>query len=235
VLVEPQRTNLLLRSQEFDNAAWSKTNVTISPDSLVSPDGTSNADYLIENTATTTHIVRKDITFTEGIYTFSIYAKAGLSEVRNIGIYFNTSVVGVLFNITNGEVLSSLGSVISIKSTQDVNGWWRFSFTASLPSGIQNCRIYLGKGAVWTSPYEGDGVSGIFIWQAQIEEGTEATSIIPTTSATVTRNEDVIDVTTPAGVTEIVETFADGTTNTETTIPATYQLPQGEIKSIVMT
>jgi hypothetical protein len=72
------------------------------------------------------------------------------------------------------------------------------------------------------------------IWGAQAEEGIGATSYIPTTSATVTRNADVITLTPTTGLSEIKETFSDGTTNTITTIPSTYTMSQGRIKNVVM-
>jgi hypothetical protein len=43
--------------------------------------------------------------------------------------------------------------------------------------------------------YLGDGTSGLYIWGAQLEVGSYPTSYIPTTSASVTRNADVISKT----------------------------------------
>ena len=54
LLLEPQRTNLFTYSEDFSNADWSKTNVTLVSDNGVSPDGTSNSD-LIYPTATDTN------------------------------------------------------------------------------------------------------------------------------------------------------------------------------------
>jgi hypothetical protein len=72
------------------------------------------------------------------------------------------------------------------------------------------------------------------VWGAQGEAGTYATSYIPTTSASVTRNADVITLTPTTGLTEIKETFSDNTTNVITTIPSTYTMSQGRIKNVVM-
>jgi hypothetical protein len=51
LLLEPQRTNLALYSEQFDNAAWTKTNVTVTANDEVSPDGYVNADKLIYTSA----------------------------------------------------------------------------------------------------------------------------------------------------------------------------------------
>ena len=49
LLIEPESTNLSLRSEEFDNAYWSKSNSSISVNETTSPDGTTTSDKIIEN------------------------------------------------------------------------------------------------------------------------------------------------------------------------------------------
>jgi hypothetical protein len=52
LLIEEQRTNLLFPySEEFDNAAWSKTRSSITSNTIVAPDGTLTGDKLVEDTA----------------------------------------------------------------------------------------------------------------------------------------------------------------------------------------
>jgi uncharacterized protein involved in tolerance to divalent cations len=242
LLVEPQRTNLVLRSQEFDDAYWTKESFTeITSNAAASPDGTMNADkYFVTSGETGFNRINRlftGLTIGESL-TFSIYVKAdgyGFFLVRLVN-FLSTSVnVGV--NLIN-KVVTFADSGLTVNLFDEGNDWLRIQITGVLNDTTP--RIFFRGQPTATidnsiGQFTGDGTSGVFIWQAQLEQGTEATSIIPTTSAAVTRNEDVIDVTTPAGVTEIVETFSDGSTNTETTIPATYQIPNGEIKSIVMT
>ena len=71
------------------------------------------------------------------------------------------------------------------------NGWYRVDIT--LNDVILEAAFFLYNGSSYT--YTGDGTSGIYIWGAQLEAGSYATSYIPTTSASVTRNADVISKT----------------------------------------
>jgi hypothetical protein len=55
-------------------------------------------------------------------------------------------------------------------------------------------RIYIAND-LGQITYLGNGTSGLYVWGAQLEVGSYATSYIPTTSASVTRNADVISKT----------------------------------------
>ena len=63
ILVEEARTNLCLQSQNFATS-WSTSNTTVSTDSTTSPDGTSNADTITEDTATNVHQVNHCLLYT---------------------------------------------------------------------------------------------------------------------------------------------------------------------------
>ena len=85
--IEPLATNLALRSEEFDNAVWIKTNATITPNSQTAPNGTLTADTL---TATANGgQVQLAITGTSGIaYTTSFYIRrrtgSGVVNIRSV-------------------------------------------------------------------------------------------------------------------------------------------------------
>lgn len=82
--------------------------------------------------------------------------------------------------------------------------------------------------------YTGQSSRGFKFSGIQLEQGSATTSYIPTTTTAVTRLQDVITVTPPLGVTEIIETI-DGVDQTPiTVIPTTYQIPNGNINKIVM-
>lgn len=232
ILVEPQRTNLVSYSQEFDNAAWTKFQLDTSGswvNQAVAPDGTTTADKLVENTANDAHFVfGVGMTATQVV---SVFLKYNGRPVVAVG---NTSQDHyAYFNLQTGVVVSAGTGTISNGTIQDYgDGWYRCSCLFTY-AGIS--RVF---GVVLTDNsnliYTGDGVSGVYIWGAQREVGSTLTSYIPTSGGTVTRNADVGTVTTPVGVTSIIETFEDGSTNSVNPIPVTYQMSEGRISKVVM-
>lgn len=195
ILVEPQRTNLFTYSEQFDNATWTKDNASITVNSIISPDGNITADKLIENTINNSHGIIKSVTNTSGqLYTVTFFVKA--SERNWILIYVGGGPgQGRFFNVANGTIGDVLANTPNASSIEDYgNGWYRCSITYTATDS--SSEIYLSTAiSNGVSDYTGDGTSGVYIWGAQSEAGSYATSYIPTTSASVTRNADVISKT----------------------------------------
>lgn len=185
LLLEPSRINDLQRSQEFDNAYWTKYQTSVSANSFISPDGTLNADKLIEDDSNSTHQLGRAISYNSGTtYTISVFAK---SSDRNLDISAgntNTFPAKAIFDLSNGTVLSSTLGNPSIENYG--NGWYRCIITATaLATSTTNINFGLTNGS--TLSYSGDGVSFIGLFGAMREEGSYPTSYIKTTSAAVTR------------------------------------------------
>jgi hypothetical protein len=198
LLVEEQRTNLLLRSEEFDNAAWIKINTTVSSNDTIAPDGTVSADKIVGNSGQTTLDVRTStFSVTSGqIYTYSIFLKA--SEWDIVQIQFNSNIwedtvpnqrPRVQVNLSTGEVISQiLNSGYSV--TKYPNEYYKITLTAEcVVSGTTAIENQLSQNGT------GDGTSGIYIWGAQLEVGSFPTSYIPTTTSTATRTADNASIT----------------------------------------
>jgi hypothetical protein len=194
LLVEPQRTNLQTFSEDFTNGAWAANlNATTSGNVTTSPNGINTADKIIEDTSNSQHFIGQTQSGLSGVaYTISVFAKA--SE-RNFLFLFEDSGGGrnAYFDLTNGTI-GNVGGSASANIENFGNGWYRCSVTYTSSGTLIRYRIAtaLSNGV---NSYTGNGTSGLFIWGAQIEAGNYSTSYIPTTSASVTRNADVISKT----------------------------------------
>jgi hypothetical protein len=228
VLVEPQRTNLVLRSQEFNNSDW-QSNLfgnwavaTVTPNTAIAPNGTMTADN-ISLTSPVSNSLQRILVTANTIYTYTVYIKsiAGQNYNGQLVLRVTTGLSNILVN-ENFQVYN-------ISSLVSTNEWKRFDITFTVPAIGVN-QVEIGVTALNSSSIN----ANVLAWGAQLEAGSYATSYIPTTSASVTRNADVITLTPTTGLTEITETFSDDTTNVITTIPSTYTMSQGRIKSVVM-
>jgi len=194
LLIEEQRTNLLLRSEEFDNASWTKGNTDVASNAIVAPNGSLVADKLYENTATSTHRIfpASGISITTGVpYTYTIYAKAGERSRFRLA---NNSEVGAIFDLLNGSIVeTSAGFTSSIAAVG--NGWFRCSVTETSTASATGRLIVLLVSTGTTIGYTGDGYSGIYIWGAQLEAGAFPTSYIQTVASQVTRAADAASMT----------------------------------------
>jgi hypothetical protein len=200
ILLEPQRTNLSTYSEDFSNASWGKLNTTISPNATTAPDGTTTADKVIATVTTAAHSVFQVCSVSASTtYTGSVYVKA--SEYTKV--YFragSATAAAMTVDLTTETVITTYGTLSNAFVTPVADGWFRIGFTqttaASSPNWAPNIMGYPDAGAtidVNAVTYTGDGTSGIYIWGAQLEAGAYPTSYIPTTTASVTRNADVIN------------------------------------------
>jgi len=167
---EGGRRNLLTRTEEFNDAAWTKQGASVSQDVTVAPDGTTSAEKIIENTATSNHSVIQNFTIAAtGQHVFSFYAKAA----ERTWCVIRGVIQQTYFDLHNGVV----GSVQSgtTASIQDVgNGWYRCIATRLISAGAINFQVGTAQ-SNGVDSYTGDGTSGIFIWGAQLELGSTAT------------------------------------------------------------
>ncbi len=190
LLLESARTNELTYSDEFDNAAWSKSGSTVSANATIAPDGTATADKIVEDsTAGSAHDVRRGTTGGAGQkQAYSVFAKpAGRNWIYLRLIGGGGIDASTYFNVSTGAV-GSVGTNHTAQIISLGDGWYRCQVIVN--ADVNDFRIGLTT-ADATATYNGDGASGVFMWRAQHEKNVpNVTSAIGTTSAAVTRARD---------------------------------------------
>jgi hypothetical protein len=161
--------NLLGYSQNFENAAWTKSNSSIAASTVIGPFGFDGGEKLVEDSATNTHLTQQTPTFALGsVYTQSVYAKAGertFLQLRSTSL----ATFSASFDLVNGTYSQvTANTVASINSIG--NGWFRCSITFTAgATGASAARVAIMQNAT-TQSYTGDGTSGIYIFGAQLSD-----------------------------------------------------------------
>jgi hypothetical protein len=180
LLIEESRTNILLYSNDFSNAAWTLTSATLGA-TTTSPDGTSNA-VLVDVSANAYNVRRTANLATTGTYAMSVYLKAG--SVSSVNVFLSISTLfRATFNLSTGAVSAIGASLTTAYSENAGNGWWR----CTVVGAITSVTAQAGFGLSTTGTF--------YAYGAQQELGAFATSYIPTEASALTRNADVATMT----------------------------------------
>lgn len=165
-LLEPSRENKINYSEIF-TTSWTRTGIATPTDvSVTAPDGSPSVQRLQTNNADGSIAFTYNTGFNQvsgTTYTVSVYAKSYDGTDQLFGLFANGSGTTYTGNLTA------------------TNEWQRFTytFTAANTSTIGIC-----KGV-------DELAFDILFWGFQIEVGSYATSYIPTSGSTATRQADV--------------------------------------------
>ena len=194
ILVDPQRTNVQISSEDFSNAIYLQIGVTVTTNAIVAPDGNTTADKIVEDTSTGFHTI--DILnppVGAGSYTVSVFVKAAeRTKFQILGFFALTG--NVTFDLTAGTATTT-APALNGKIENYGNGWFRCSATFTDLTGVNAQILFNILNNSGSNGYTGTSGSGLYLWGAQLEAGTYSTSYIPTVASTVTRNADVISKT----------------------------------------
>ena len=186
LLLEPQRTNLCIRSEEFDT--WANfTTCNVTANAVAAPDGTTTADLL---SSTVTGSSRgQTVTFTgDGEKAIALYLKAGTSAFTQVrlldttaSVFRHTVAVTWVAGVPSLSTVGGAGTLYPVEAL--ANGWYRilFSATGVVAANVNQFRV---------QPDPATGTGTIYAWGAQAENAIVPSSYIKTQATTVTRNAD---------------------------------------------
>ena len=192
LLLEGSGTNLFLYSDQLDDFYWTKTNISLTQNAAVAPDGNTTADLLAPDATDGNHKfsnVRSDLSTTTHS-TFSVFVKyAGHRWIR---LRADGSSNNNYFDVLNGVIgTTSTADSTSVSISKLANDWYRITLTYLADSRFDEPEFYFAVDDNDASTFTGNGTDGVYFWGAQLETGSYPTSYIPTTSSTVTRAADV--------------------------------------------
>lgn len=202
LLLEPQRTNLVLRSEEFDDLTWTKSGVSITANSIISPNGNTTAETISEGSTTGLKSLTQGFSITTSAnYAISIFVKKDTLRYFRIVLYASgTQWFASQFDLDNLTFTSGVGSGggvnVSSALTQFTNGWVRLTVVGNVPNNNATLAICPSDGTgISSSDFRGlpsytGSNNQSYIWGAQVEAGAYATTYIPTTTASATRLAD---------------------------------------------
>jgi hypothetical protein len=215
-LLEGQRSNLALWSENFDNAGWAKQNSAVTANQIVSPTGYQDAD--LYTTTGTSDYVQQGVSATSGTaYTCSVFIKSGTTDVVGLvltGAAFPVAPIAE-YNLTSKTATVTAGTATA--SIEDYgNGWLRCIVTATAANtGTLTFRLV---------SLSGSAVSTLYLFGAQVEAGSYASSYLNTLSTSVTR---VADAASKTGISSLIG-------QTEGTIFAEVDMSNWETSSRIL-
>jgi hypothetical protein len=197
VLIEEQRTNLALWSSEFTQASWTANSVVLTPNSSLAPDGTISLTKVVPEAGTGQYnIFARPLLADNTQYTVSFFIKAAGYTWAHLRARSKDNLVPrAWFNLATATKGSASAEVVDY-GVRSVGGGiclcWMV-FNSGIGSTIQDVGVQVNNGDLQANTTT-DGVSGIYIWGAQLEVGAFPTSYIPTTTAAATRAGDGLSI-----------------------------------------
>lgn len=176
-------TNLLTKSEEFDHANWTKTNLTVTPNNGTAPDGQTTLDTLLETVTNAEHSVAQPAVVAATAQEASVFAVAGLTRrwVRLAFVDSAAATFSAFFDVLSGIAVNPSAGVLA-KIVALGNGQFRCVIRFTPAAGAGTFKINVATDSS-TINYAGTTLAGIYLWGAQVMAGLETPYVATTTVA----------------------------------------------------
>lgn len=188
--------NLFLQSETFDNSSWTKTNSTVTADSITASNGQDTADSLVDDSTNGEHSLEQSASLSpQSALTVSVEALKGSQAFLLIKAYEtgdSSNRINVWFNLSDGSVGSASNSGTATLAAgrierRTINGdvWYRCTATG-IPStsGTATTGVFQVTDADLGTSYVGDSSAALYLWGAYCKAGNPG-NYLKTTTATI--------------------------------------------------
>ncbi len=200
-------TNLILQSETLDNASWLKTRSSVTANAVVSPDGSTDADKMVEDSTNNSHYNEQSITKAASAlsYVYSVFLKAaergffriqvldGASNGAFADLNISTGTISAASGI-GGTPFTSLSTFIEAYQ----NGWYRANLIFTTGTNTTLTCFNVMANSLGGVSYQGDGTSGLYAWGSELKQQSFTSPYIPTVASSVTAPADTASMALPS-------------------------------------
>jgi surface protein len=193
-IIEDSAYNLIQYSEDFSNAYWGKSVVTVTANNTVAPDGNITADKIYPTSdsniarlqilnlaitpSTTYHVsfyVKK-----EQLNYFTVRQANGVAA--NLGFTINLNNAQITSGFYDGTQATTFPPTYS--ATQINNGWIYVTYSFTFTTLITNLLWYLSDSTTTSQLPVGTAAAskGVYIWGAQLTQGSTPRPYLKTTN-----------------------------------------------------